>query len=789
MQRVLPLVIILAVALTALADPPTSFDLRNVGGINYVTSIKSQQGGTCWTHGAMAAMEGNLLMTGNWTAAGESGEPNLAEYHLDWWNGFNQHNNDDTIPPTGGGLTVHEGGDYRVTSAYLTRGEGAVRDIDGQSFNSAPLRWDPSYHYYYPRDIEWYVAGWDLTNINLIKQKIMDEGVLGTCMCYDSSFISGTNHYQPRTSALDPNHAIGIIGWDDNHVTQASQPGAWLCKNSWGASWGESGCFWISYYDKHCCQHPEMGAISFQDVEPLAYDRFYYHDYHGWRDTLTGITEAFNAFVAADREQLQAASFFTACDNVTYTLTVYDRFEGGDLLDPLSTNTGSIQYEGFHTVDLDTPINLAPGDDFYIYLSLSAGGHPYDRTSDVPVLLGASYRTIVDSAASPGESYYRDGGVWNDLYNYDDPPWSQTANFCIKGLAINNPPLTITLPNGTPDLIPPAVPTPITVQITDGYEQFAPGSGQLHYRFDNGAFLITTVSPLGGDLYEALLPGAPCDVTPEFYFSANGDGGTTIYEPADAPTTVYTASVGSMAVFMEDDFQTDQGWTVFNGASAGNWERADPQPTTSSGLTIQPGDDHTPSGTLCFVTGPLAGSSAGTYDVDGGPTHLTSPLIDLAGRSAKVSYWRWYHISTVWDDQFVASVSNDDGATWYTLESLDDRAEWTLAEFWLDDVLTTTSQMRFRFTADDSPNNSLVEALVDDFKIECLECDSPLYPGDLDCDGDVDFDDINPFVLALSGETAYLAQYPTCYWLNADCDGDGDVDFDDINPFVNLLGN
>jgi len=61
-------------------------------------------------------------------------------------------------------------------------------------------------------------------------------------------------------------------------------------------------------------------------------------------------------------------------------------------------------------------------------------------------------------------------------------------------------------------------------------------------------------------------------------------------------------------------------------------------------------------------------------------------------------------------------------------------------------------------------------------------------PGDLDCDGDVDFDDINPFVLALSGEAAYNAQYPDCRWLNADCDGDEDVDFDDINPFVALIG-
>ncbi len=61
-------------------------------------------------------------------------------------------------------------------------------------------------------------------------------------------------------------------------------------------------------------------------------------------------------------------------------------------------------------------------------------------------------------------------------------------------------------------------------------------------------------------------------------------------------------------------------------------------------------------------------------------------------------------------------------------------------------------------------------------------------PGDLNCDGAVDFDDINPFVLALTGEANYYAEYPDCNWFNADIDGNGMVDFDDINPFVNLLG-
>ncbi len=59
--------------------------------------------------------------------------------------------------------------------------------------------------------------------------------------------------------------------------------------------------------------------------------------------------------------------------------------------------------------------------------------------------------------------------------------------------------------------------------------------------------------------------------------------------------------------------------------------------------------------------------------------------------------------------------------------------------------------------------------------------------GDLDCDGDVDFDDIGAFVLGLTDAAGYEATYGVPPDTKGDIDDDGDLDFDDIPGFVDIL--
>jgi choice-of-anchor B domain-containing protein len=180
------------------------------------------------------------------------------------------------------------------------------------------------------------------------------------------------------------------------------------------------------------------------------------------------------------------------------------------------------------------------------------------------------------------------------------------------------------------------------------------------------------------------------------------------------------------ALTAEDFESSNPAWSVSGNATTGQWERADPEGTVNVNTPIQPEDDHTPApGTDAWITGPLAGNFVGEYDVDGGATILTSPTYDLTGmESPRVSYWRWYStgLANETTDFWVVEISGNGGKSWTTLETFDTAANaWTNVDVEIGSLITPSSEVVFRFTAQDTGAGSIVEAGVDDFTIYEIE--------------------------------------------------------------------
>jgi hypothetical protein len=185
----------------------------------------------------------------------------------------------------------------------------------------------------------------------------------------------------------------------------------------------------------------------------------------------------------------------------------------------------------------------------------------------------------------------------------------------------------------------------------------------------------------------------------------------------------------------ETEFEPNgAGWTLDlpNDASTGTWEWGDPAPTA-----YQPGDDASPNGVNCWITG-LA-STSDNNDVDDGTTTLLSARYGLAGAtSPEVRYSRWFTNDRGGSpgdptDSLIVEASNDGGSTWTTLETVGAGTplEWIDVQIPLGGLVAPTDNMRFRFTTADLGVGSVVEAAIDDFSLVdldqgCAGCTTPV---------------------------------------------------------------
>jgi C1A family cysteine protease len=403
-----------------LVGAPASYDLRTLGK---VTPVKDQGNcGSCWSFATYGSLESNLLPLEAW----DFSENNLKNTHgFDWGH--------------------CAGGNAVISTAYLARGSGPISEAD-DPYNPYSDISPPGLS---PRKQLQEVLiipdrGGPLDNEN-IKQAIMAYGALYTHMYWNSAYYNSTYKTYYYGDYTNINHAVAIVGWDDNFVKSKfwSTPpgnGAFIVKNSWGTAFGEEGYFYISYYDTWIGSSNYM----FNNAEAAAdFDRVYQYDPLGWINSLgyTGSDTAWfaNIFTAIGTgDDVSAVSFYTASPDSPYEIYVYINTTSGPTSGSLAgSKSGTIASPGYHTISLDSPISLTSGQKFSAVVKLTTPDY------DFPVPFEAPYSNYSSKAtANPGESYISSNGTsWLDITSIN---WCLECNVCLKAL-------------GRQDLVPPVI--------------------------------------------------------------------------------------------------------------------------------------------------------------------------------------------------------------------------------------------------------------------------------------------------------------------------------------------
>ena len=375
---------------------PSSYDLRFLGKVSAVRDQGAY--GTCWAFATYGSLESYLLTSESWDFS-EDNLINTCGFDPDPYNG---------------------GGNSDMATAYLTRWSGPVREDQDPYPSPGSSSFPPFKHI---QEVLFLPGRSGALDNSTIKSALMTYGGVYTSIYWSSSYYSSTHYSYYYNGSGSPNHAVVIVGWDDNFPSsyfRSTPPGngAFIVRNSWGTSWGESGYFYVSYYDSLIGKELTV----FNNAEPTSnYSKIYQYDTLGWTASVGYSKETAwfaNAFTASSSEYLKAVGFYSASSNSTYQIFVGSSFQS---LNPYGS--GSLTFAGYHTVALDSPYLLSQGEQFIVAVQLTTPGYLYPVPLEYPI---PSYSSKAN--ASSGQSFIsQEGTNWTDV-----TALYRNTNVCLK---------------------------------------------------------------------------------------------------------------------------------------------------------------------------------------------------------------------------------------------------------------------------------------------------------------------------------------------------------------------
>lgn len=397
---------------------PASYDLRNVDGKTYVSSVKDQGTyGTCWAFAASASIESFWMMQGHTETA--LSVRNFANCHGFEWDPW-------------------QGGNSFIASAYLTRLNGPVYET-ADPYSQMATKGCTSFadNTVVPAYVTQYYKA---NSKDLIKTLIMKYGAVATSMSTDN-FNTHYNaltfsYYYNGTKPID--HGVTIVGWDDNKVvsgiSSGNPPGkgAWIVKNSWGKNWGSNGYFYISYYDKYAGRDVSLypGRMEKNEVDTL-----YYYDKLG-AITSYSVKNAENTEVAytlvrhvAPRSQIiNRIGTYVNTAGTLLDVVIARGWDGTALFDTIATESDLVcRMPGYHSFPTSAPVDSGA---FYIMIRYETPGYNFP----IPV------ETIETGFSNPVIENYGKQWISDDGITWEDAGKNTMNNFdlCIRAYARNS---------------------------------------------------------------------------------------------------------------------------------------------------------------------------------------------------------------------------------------------------------------------------------------------------------------------------------------------------------------